>query len=188
MATIFTPGVNRHLGGERRHGARAGDYIMAAESQTRGAVPRCLTCFLIPPNKLSQMNIRYSSENSLLPRCTNSWKGEKNQLAALAVRRIISSGRLEKNTHVIIRSKSFASVPGTTAPSPHKPRFSPTVVNQIKVNGSLWRHIVSHDHLLFEMDPRWKLEGSRTTIKARLESMCQRFGRRLPWFVGEKYR
>lgn len=155
---------------------------MAAESQTKGTVPRCLTCFLIPPNKLLQMNIRCSSENSLQPRCTNSWKGEKNQLAQLAACRIISSGRLGKNTHVIIRSKSFASVPGMTALIPHKQRFSATVVKQIKVNSSLWPRIVPYDHLLFEMDPRWRLEGSRTTIKARLESMCQRFGHQLPWF------
>lgn len=96
LASAFTPGANRHLEGETRHPAQAGDYIMAAESQTKGTVPRCLTCFLIPPNKLLQMNIRYSSENSLQPRCTNSWKGEKNQLAPLAACRIISSGRLGK--------------------------------------------------------------------------------------------
>lgn len=107
LATMFTPGVNTHLEGETQHRAQAGDYIMAAESQTKGTVPRCLTCFLIPPNKLLQINIRYSSENNSQPRCRNSWKGEKNQLAPLAACRIISSGRLGKNTHVIIRSKSF---------------------------------------------------------------------------------
>lgn len=32
LATLATPGVNRHLEGERRRGAQAGDYIMAAES------------------------------------------------------------------------------------------------------------------------------------------------------------
>lgn len=96
LATLATPGVNRRLEGGSRRGAQAADYIMAAESQTKGTVPRCLTCFLIPPNKLLQMNIRYSSENSLQPRCTNSWKGEKNQLAALAACRIISSRRLRE--------------------------------------------------------------------------------------------
>lgn len=180
MATMFTPGVNRHLGGETRHRAQAGDYIMAAASQRKGTVPRCLTCFLIPPNKLLQMNIRYSSQNSLQPCCTNSWKGEKNQLAPLAACRIISSGRWGKNTQVIIRSKSFASVPGMPALIPQKQKFSATVVKQIKVNGSLWPCIAPYDHLLFESDPRWRLEGPRTTIKASTESMRQRFGRQLP--------
>lgn len=98
LATSATPGVNRRLEGGSRRGAQAADYITAAESQTKGTVPRCLTCFLIPPNKLSQMNIRYSSENSLQPRCTNSWKGEKNQLAALAACRIISFAQVEGKT------------------------------------------------------------------------------------------
>lgn len=134
---------------------------MAAASQTKGTVRRCLTCFSIRPNKVLQVNIRYSPENSLQPRCTNSWKGEKNQLAPLAACRIISSGRLGKNTHVIIRSKSFASVPGMTAIIPHKQRFSVTVVKQIKVNGSLRPRMAPYDHLLFDIDPRWRDHARR---------------------------
>lgn len=67
-----------------------------------------------------------------------------------------------------------------TALIPHKQRFSATVVKQIKVNGSLRPRTGPHDHPLYEMDPRWRLEGSRTTAAARLESMCQRFGHQLP--------
>lgn len=87
LAVTLTPDVKKFR--EIWHGVPADNYIMAAESQKKGL---CLVAWpvSIPPNKALQINVGYYSENSLQPCCTNSWKGEENQLALVVACRIIS--------------------------------------------------------------------------------------------------